>query len=390
MGTPKNNSVIRAFEILNLISGDDRGFLPAEIANSMDMNLSTTHRFLLTLEEIGAVTRSAGNRYHLGLMVAELGRNVTRKDALAEAARPIVNSLANKYRETISLATFDGHQLEFVAWVEPKRPLSMNLRRDQPLPLHCSSIGKVIMADLPAIEREELMSKLNLDKFTENTITDLALLRKEVAKAQLEQVAYDHQEMEEGLSCLAVPVLDGGGTTIAAISISAPTSRMDSKVRKEYAGILQESANKISTALFFETKVIPGRAKPRGSYPHVKRVGDFIYISGTSARKADDSFIGARKMKSGEIVLDIYRQTTATIKNLQDILTTVDASISDLVEIEAFLIDMDHYEQFNRAYGEHFGHSGPTRTTVAVHALPHPHQILMLKAIAYVPVGLKQ
>ena len=85
MGTPKNNSVIRAFEILNLISGDDRGFLPAEIANSMDMNLSTTHRFLLTLEEIGAVTRSAGNRYHLGLMVAELGRNVTRKDALAEA-----------------------------------------------------------------------------------------------------------------------------------------------------------------------------------------------------------------------------------------------------------------------------------------------------------------
>ncbi|MBT3704106.1 MAG: IclR family transcriptional regulator [Alphaproteobacteria bacterium] len=178
--SPKENSVIKAFEILNVISSDDRGFLPSEVADGIGMNLSTTHRFLLTLEEIGAVTRSAGNRYHLGLMVAELGRNVTRKDVLADAARPVINQLANKYRETVSMATFDGHQLDFVAWAEPRRPLSMNLRRDQPLPLHCSSIGKVIMAGLPAIEREELLSKLSFEKFTDKTITDIIALRKEV------------------------------------------------------------------------------------------------------------------------------------------------------------------------------------------------------------------
>ncbi|MBT3704107.1 MAG: hypothetical protein HOE62_00820 [Alphaproteobacteria bacterium] len=77
--------------------------------------------------------------------------------------------------------------------------------------------------------------------------------------------------MEEGLSCLAVPVRDGDGETMAAISISAPTSRMSATVRKDYTDILHENAEKISNSLFVESKVIPGRAKPRRSYHFSKR-----------------------------------------------------------------------------------------------------------------------
>lgn len=387
MSTPKNNSVIKAFEILNAISHNDSGLKPPEVASEVGMTLSTAHRFLLTLEEIGAVIRSAGNRYHLGLMMAELGRNLTRKDALAEIARPIVNQLANRHRETVSLATFDGHQLNFVAWAEPKRLLTMNLRRDHPLPMHCSSIGKVIISGLPIIVREELISTLHLEKFTDNTIVSLIKLRKEISKAYKDGFAIDNQEMEEGLTCLAVPVRGYDGDTIAAISISAPSTRMTAKDREGYIAVLKESAEQISSELFVESKVIPGKAKPRGSYPHLKRVGDLVFVSGTSARKADDSFAGARTTRSGNLILNAYEQTQETIKNLKDILLSVDANLADVIEVEAFLVDMDHYEDFNKAWSEFFDHNGPARTTVAVKALPHPSQLLMIKAVAHIPAS---
>ena len=142
MATPKNTSVIKAFEILNVFSLSNKALTPAEVADATGLNLSTTHRFLLTLEEIGAVARSPGNRYHLGIMVAELGRRVTRRDVLAERARIHIENLSEKLGETISLASFEGNRVNFLAWSVPVRPLVFNLRRDIPLPLHCSSLGK--------------------------------------------------------------------------------------------------------------------------------------------------------------------------------------------------------------------------------------------------------
>ncbi|KPD11090.1 2-aminomuconate deaminase [Phaeobacter sp. 11ANDIMAR09] len=137
--------------------------------------------------------------------------------------------------------------------------------------------------------------------------------------------------------------------------------------------------------MFIENKILPGKAKPKGSFPHVKRVGDFAFISGTSARNPDESFAGATVRRNGEVVLDITKQTSATIQNIADILASIGAELSHLVELEAYLVDMNDYDAFNAAYEQFFGADGPTRTTVSVEALPHPHQLIMVKATAYIP-----
>ena len=119
--------------------------------------------------------------------------------------------------------------------------------------------------------------------------------------------------------------------------------------------------------------LVPGKAKPRGRFPHIKRAGDLLFISGTSSRRPDNSFDGVEVDELGTTCLDIRAQTRAVIENIRDILASENAGLQDLVEISAFLVDMNDFGPYNQVYAEYFDEQGPTRTTVAVHQLPHPH-----------------
>ena len=132
-------------------------------------------------------------------------------------------------------------------------------------------------------------------------------------------------------------------------------------------------------------RVLPDKAKPRGKFPHVKRAGDFLFISGTSSRQPDGTFAGARIEPDGSLQLSIREQTECILGNIKDILASEGASFEDLVEIVAFLTDMSNFPVFNQIYGEHFDYDGPARTTVGVRALPHPFMLIEIKAIAYAP-----
>ena len=387
MATPKNNSVLRAFDILNAFTSGPGAMTAGEVASALGLNLSTAHRFLLTLEEIGAVARLPGNRYHLGMMMAELGRRVTRQDVIAKRAHGVVEHLSQMVGETVSLATFDDFRVSVVAWSEPQRPLVFSLRRDRPVPIHASALGKIFLAGLPSLAREEFMASLSLEKLTAVTITDLRDLRREIEEVSRRGYARDRQEMELGLDCLAVPIMAKDGVTMAALSVSAPSTRMNDSNIQDFLGSLKEAAARIRQSVLIENKVLASKPKPLGSFPHVKRVGNFAFVSGISARRADGTFAGTKTYQNGKIVLDIYEQTTETIRNVADVLSSIGASLADVVEIQAFLVDMDHYSRFNEAYSRFFDHEGPTRTTVAVRALPHPHQLLMIKATAHVTVS---
>ncbi|MEC4727092.1 RidA family protein [Shewanella sp. D64] len=133
-------------------------------------------------------------------------------------------------------------------------------------------------------------------------------------------------------------------------------------------------------------KLVEGKAKPRGRFPHLKRAGDFIYVSGTSSRLPDNSFAGVEVDEMGSTNLDIEVQTRAVIDNIRDILRSVGADLTDLVEISTFLVNMNDFAGYNRVYSEYFDYDGPTRTTVAVHQLPHPHLLIECKAVAYKPL----
>ncbi|MBM7332749.1 MAG: RidA family protein [Alcanivorax sp.] len=135
-----------------------------------------------------------------------------------------------------------------------------------------------------------------------------------------------------------------------------------------------------------QSKTLAHKAKPRGRFPHVKRAGDFLFVSGTSSRRPDNSFVGAEVDEMGVTRLDIEAQTRAVIDNIADILNSVDAGLEDLVEVSCFLVNMNDFGGFNRVWGEYFDGDGPTRTTVAVHQLPHPLLLVEMKAVAYKPL----
>jgi len=125
-----------------------------------------------------------------------------------------------------------------------------------------------------------------------------------------------------------------------------------------------------------QSEVIEGKAKPRGKYPHYKRVGDFIYVSGTSSRKKDNTFAGVSVDEMGTTDLNIREQTAAVLDNIDSILQEAGASIKDVVDVTSFLVNMNDFGGYNEVYGQYFDYSGPTRTTVAVHQLPHPHLLI--------------
>lgn len=132
--------------------------------------------------------------------------------------------------------------------------------------------------------------------------------------------------------------------------------------------------------------LVPGKAKPRGRFPHIKRAGDLLFISGTSSRRPDNSFVGAEVDAMGTTYLDIRAQTRAVIENIRDILASENAGLSSLVEISSYLVDMNDFAGYNEVYAEYFDATGPTRTTVAVHQLPHPLLRIEIKAVAYAPL----
>ncbi|MGC1636268.1 MAG: RidA family protein, partial [Candidatus Acidiferrales bacterium] len=92
-----------------------------------------------------------------------------------------------------------------------------------------------------------------------------------------------------------------------------------------------------------ESKVVQGKAKPRGRFPHIKRAGDYLFVSGTSSRRADNTIAGAEAGSSGATQLDIRAQTRALIENIRDILASMDAQLTDLVEISTFLVNMNDF-----------------------------------------------
>lgn len=136
-----------------------------------------------------------------------------------------------------------------------------------------------------------------------------------------------------------------------------------------------------------DSKVIEGKATPRGKFPHVKQVGDFIYVSGTSSRRPDNSFEGVEVDEFGTTNLDIRKQTKAVIENIRDILQEVGADLNDIVDVTSFLVNMNDFGGYNEVYASYFDYNGPTRTTVAVHQLPHPHLLIEIKVVAYKPRG---
>ncbi|MFG2108301.1 RidA family protein [Micromonospora sp. AP08] len=134
-------------------------------------------------------------------------------------------------------------------------------------------------------------------------------------------------------------------------------------------------------------RVVDGKAVPRGAFPHVKVAGGFVFVSGTSSRRPDNTFAGVSVDEFGTTDLDIRAQTRAVVENIRDLLRSVGADLSDLVQVTSYLVNMNDFGGYNEVWAEFFDATGPTRTTVAVHQLPHPHLLIEMQAVALLPSG---
>lgn len=132
-----------------------------------------------------------------------------------------------------------------------------------------------------------------------------------------------------------------------------------------------------------EAKQLGHKATPLANYPHIKRVGDFLFVSGTSSRQKDNTVRGAAPDGNGSWYFDIREQTRGVIENIRDILASCEATLDDLCEVTVFLVDMKDFPAYNEVYNSYFTAEGPTRTTIAVKELPRPDLRIEIKAIAY-------
>ncbi len=135
-----------------------------------------------------------------------------------------------------------------------------------------------------------------------------------------------------------------------------------------------------------EAWVLDGRAPALAGYPHAHRAGELIFVSGVSSRRPDGSHEGVTIHPDGRVELDIAAQTAAVLRNIDAILQATGHGLADVVDMTVFLVDMRDYAEMNRVYNTFFqASSGPARTTVAVHQLPHPNLLVEMKAVAWAP-----
>ncbi|MFC0680570.1 RidA family protein [Lysobacter korlensis] len=127
---------------------------------------------------------------------------------------------------------------------------------------------------------------------------------------------------------------------------------------------------------------VAGGATPRGRFPHAKVSGDLVFVSGTSSRRPDNTIEGAEVDEFGTTNLDIAVQTRAVLENIRRVLAACGCTLDDLVQTTTFLVDMNDFGGYNAVWADYFDETGPARTTVAVHDLPHPHLRIEIQAIA--------
>ncbi len=197
------------------------------------MSRSTTHRYVITLAALGFLEQDASRKYRLGLRVTDLGMSALNSTGLREPARLCLVELRERTSYTASLAMLDGPEIVYVERARSFRPgqheMGLNLRLGSRLPAYCTSMGKVLLANLPRAELEELIASMTLTPHAPNTITTKKALRTELELVLDEGIAVNDEELVGGWVSIACPVRGENQEVLAAINLAAQTSTISAE-----------------------------------------------------------------------------------------------------------------------------------------------------------------
>lgn len=240
-------SVNRAIEIIRCFENKEELGV-TEISKMVRVHKSTTFGLISTLEANKLLEKNENTgKYRLGLELFKLGTKVSL--SLRRIAIPYMERLVKIYQETVNLVVMDGLSVMYLEKIESNRSINISTLVGGRLPLHCTAVGKAIISNLPVEDLHGMLSKMELKKFTGNTLCDAESLIESLEKARGNGYAEENEELQIGLSCIASPIFNHYDYPFAAISLSCPTHRMNENFRKEVGGSLKQSSQEISRML---------------------------------------------------------------------------------------------------------------------------------------------
>lgn len=249
--TPYKVKVLeKTLNILDLFDEKGKELTPTEIRKSLDLNKSTIFRILNILVDAGYLEKNSDTlKYRLGFKLYYLGSLVEGRSEIRTIAHPFLEELTEKCDETVHLVVFDQGEALYLDKLEGKKAIRVVSKVGWRLPIHCSGVGKAILAFLPDETVDEIIRERGLKRFTNNTITDIATLRIELARIRKQGYAIDNEEIEVGLKCIAAPLQYSKGEVIAAISISGPKERFSGVEMKRLIPLVKSASERISDVL---------------------------------------------------------------------------------------------------------------------------------------------
>lgn len=243
------SSVLKVFTILEAL-GEQSESGVSELSKRLKMSKATTYRFLQTMKSIGFVDQKGeADKYVLTLKLFELGSNAQEYKGLIELAQKEIKTVAERTNETVHLGVLHEKSVLYIHKEESSHHLEMHSRAGKRIPLYCSAMGKALLSHMHTNQVISLLESTEYIRHTQNTHENGELLLKELKQVKKQKYAEDNEELESGLSCIAVPVCDSTGSAIAAISISLPIIRFNEENRTMFVNSLLAAAANISSTL---------------------------------------------------------------------------------------------------------------------------------------------
>jgi IclR family transcriptional regulator, KDG regulon repressor len=253
---PIIQSVERALRILDLFDEHATELKITEISERMGLNKSTVHSLLKTLQTHGYIRQNSENgKYELGMKLFERGNYVIHSLDIRHLAKKYLLDLSVKTGQTTHLVILDGKEGVYVDKVEGSMATIRYSRIGRRIPLHCSAVGKVLIAFRKQAELQKILSEYVYTKQTEYTISNEADFLRELEKVRQQEYAIDNQENEPGVRCIAVPIRNHENQVIAAISLSTLIARIDETQLKEFVALLKQIGSELSEKMGYGTPI---------------------------------------------------------------------------------------------------------------------------------------
>jgi DNA-binding IclR family transcriptional regulator len=244
-------SLVKALNILEaLAEGEESAYTLTQLSRRLHLHISTVHRLLVNLVRQGFVEEAPDSGgYQLSFKVLRMGLRVLDRLDFRLVAQPLLRELNQQTKETVHLAILQETRAISIDKFGSPQPVGLDARLGGEMPLHCTGVGKILLAYQSEALLIQIAHTRGFARFTPHTITSLANLRKELEQIREQGYALDQEEAVEGLRCVAGPVFDHTGHVIAAFSVAGPATRMTPPRLPEIARLVRAASQQISFRL---------------------------------------------------------------------------------------------------------------------------------------------